>query len=183
MTILGITLPVGITWETIVTVTLAIIAFITALLKLKASNNQIGIRISSLITILTDFASSLSKVANLVDTVNTVSDQNKTLITNLTSILTEQRENNKNTAKFISECFQESNLSDEKKLRLKVLLDELFYGNNMAIIDELKTAKLETDKQLLQANETISTISKDLAKTKEKLTAVQATTKTSRRIR
>jgi septal ring factor EnvC (AmiA/AmiB activator) len=183
MNILAITLPEGLTWGNIATAVLTLLALITALIKLKTSGNQLGLKLTQITGILADFAKSIASVVTLVNTVETVTKQNETLMNELNKVLSEQREHNKNTATFISACFQESNLSDDKKLKLKVLLDELFYGNNMQVIDNLKEQNNEVNKQLIAANNKISEISEALSDTTKKLEKVQATTKKTRRIR
>ena len=67
------------------------------------------------------------------------------------------------------ECFNVSNLSDEKKAGLKTLFDKTFFTDNEQLIETLTTAKNNSDKALIAANTLIEQLQATIAKRDEEL--------------
>jgi hypothetical protein len=88
--------------------------------------------------------------------------------------------NSTNVASFVLECFTESNLSDEKKAKLKTLFEKTFFTNYEQFIENLKTAKDNSDNALVEANKIIETLRATIVQKDAQLLTHQTTAKARR---
>lgn len=129
---------------------------------------------STLVTIGTDLSSLFDNVKTLTDGLSSIisivqsaGDANKITATNL--------------ALFVLECFKESNLSDEKKDKLKTLFEKTFFSDSEQFITALKSAKDDSDAALAAANKLIETLQQTV-KDKDAQLLAQQTTRKARRV-
>lgn len=96
--------------------------------------------------------------------------------------LKENHEQNLAVAAFILECFNQSNLSDEKKSKLQLLFDQMFYTDKTELITKLQDAKVAAEAALSESAEANEALKAEIADLKTQLANATTTTKKSRRI-
>lgn len=96
--------------------------------------------------------------------------------------LADSHQQNLSIAAFVLECFNQSNLSDEKKATLQLLFDQMFYENKAELVNKLHADKTGLEADLAKQIELNQAILKELEDTKTQLANATATTKKSRRI-
>lgn len=133
-----------------------------------------------------------SLIASASDLANNIADLGKTiepLMEMLNNVIVTNQRSNTNLATFVLECFNVSNLSDEKKAALKTLFDKTFFTDNEQLIETLTTAKNNSDKALTAANALIEKLQtviaardEELAQKTTELKLATSTTQKSRRM-
>lgn len=103
---------------------------------------------TDLTTVVKGMTAMATAVDQLLEKITTSAQNNQLGVTNLAS--------------FIFECFNISNLSDEKKLKLKTLFEKTFFSDNQQFIDTLKSAKANSDIALAAANKLIATLQDEI---------------------
>lgn len=175
-------LPEWLTFGNAVSALISLIGLITAFIKLKSVQKSNSITFSNISKILEDNIKLLKGATTIVDNIQTSVLHISDVLDKVILAVEKQQTSNNNLAAFIFECFSLSNLSDENKLRLKVLYDQLFYKTDVAIIEELKTAKFEADTALLEKDKIITELKAKLGSATEKLNTVQSAVRKSRRV-
>lgn len=120
----------------------------------------LGTDIGTLLTNATALADGLTAVINIIQ---------ESTSTNKTSIV--------NLASFVLECFNESNLSDEKKTKLQTLFEKTFFTENAQLIEALKAAKANSDAALFAANKVIDTLQNKIEEQNAEIASQPATRK------
>lgn len=128
---------------------------------------------STLIAIGADIKQVLESIKILSNDLPAISEQ-------LQKVVTTAATNNTNLANFVLECFSESNLSDEKKAKLKSLFEKTFFSDNEQLIDALKTAKANSDLALTAANQMIEHLTAAAAQKDAEILSLQTTRKSRR---
>lgn len=179
-------LPEWLTVGTLGTVLSSIVLMIINMIKSAATNKlnksasteQTGI----LAVIVEKLGDAKSTLTNVTVEVEQILSQVQEALQGFKDGLNNQQNANMNLAKFILECFNQSNLSDEKKAKLQVLCDQIFYADNTSLIEALKAAKLAAEQAQARAENTVLELKKELVTANQKLEEQQAPVKKSRRI-
>lgn len=179
-------LPEWLTVGTLGTVLSSIVLMIINMIKSAATNKlnksasteQTGI----LAVIVEKLGDAKSTLTNVTAEVEQILSQVQEALQGFKDGLNNQQNANMNLAKFILECFNQSNLSDEKKAKLQVLCDQIFYADNTSLIEALKAAKLAAEQAQARAENTVLELKKELVTANQKLEEQQAPVKKSRRI-
>lgn len=179
-------LPEWLTVGTLGTVLSSIVLMIINMIKSAATNKlnksasteQTGI----LAIIVEKLGDAKSTLTNVTVEVEQILSQVQEALQGFKDGLNNQQNANMNLAKFILECFNQSNLSDEKKAKLQVLCDQIFYADNTSLIEALKAAKLAAEQAQARAENTVLELKKELVTANQKLEEQQAPVKKSRRI-
>jgi signal recognition particle GTPase len=129
---------------------------------------------STLISLGTDIGTLVKHVTEAKDVLSAMSNIIQTTADKMAV-------SNTNLASFVLECFTKSNLSDEKKAMLQSLFEKTFFSDNEQLIENLKTAKVNSDEALAAANSLIEALQKQLEQ-KDTQIAAQQTPRKSRRI-
>lgn len=179
-------LPEWLTVGTLGTVLSSIVLMIINMIKSAATNKlnksasteQTGI----LAVIVEKLGDAKSTLTNVTVEVEQILSQVQEALQGFKDGLNNQQNANMNLAKFVLECFNQSNLSDEKKAKLQVLCDQIFYADNTSLIEVLKAAKLAAEQAQARAENTVLELKKELVTANQKLEEQQAPVKKSRRI-
>ena len=179
-------LPEWLTVGTLGTVLSSIVLMIINMIKSAATNKlnksasteQTGI----LAVIVEKLGDAKSTLTNVTVEVEQILSQVQEALQGFKDGLNNQQNANMNLAKFVLECFNQSNLSDEKKAKLQVLCDQIFYADNTSLIEALKAAKLAAEQAQARAENTVLELKKELVTANQKLEEQQAPVKKSRRI-
>lgn len=124
---------------------------------------------TQLVGVGTDVKTLLTSASSLADNIVTLGKSIEPLMDMLNTVTAANQRSNVNLATFVLECFNVSNLSDEKKAGLKTLFDKTFFTDNEQLIETLTTAKNNSDKALTAANALIEQLQATLAKRDEEL--------------
>lgn len=132
--------------------------------------------------------STMTELINLGKSVSTIVQNVQTLTLNIDSIVDvvnasvrANQESIANIASFVLECFNASNLSDEKKTALKSLFERTFFADNQQFVESLKAAKLSSETALNEAQKLIDSLRKTVQE-KDVTIATMAKTTKARRI-
>lgn len=132
--------------------------------------------------------STMAELISLGTSVSTMMNNVQNLALNIDSIVNvvnagvqANQEGIANIASFVLECFNASNLSDEKKAALKSLFERTFFADNQQFVESLKAAKLSSETALNEAQKLIDSLRKTV-QDKDVQIANLATTTKSRRI-
>ena len=175
-------LPEWLTLSTAIAAVMNVVGFIVACMKLKASGKENGIRTLTQIDLLTKMSDKLSDTKQLSTIISNTLSKTEEALAEMQKLQEEQKKFNLSVATYIMECFQSSNLSDDKKLQLQVKYDQLFYDSNYDIIEVLKAEKLAAEEKLAQNEKDIAELQEQVETEKRKLESVQNNIKKSRRI-
>lgn len=96
--------------------------------------------------------------------------------------VSESHKQNLAVASFILECFNQSNLSTEKKAKLQLMFDQMFYDSKDELVTKLQEAKAEAESKLEKAEAVNAKLQEDVTALEDKLSTATANTKKSRRI-
>lgn len=124
---------------------------------------------TQLVGVGTDVKTLLTSASALADNITTLTKSIEPIMDMLNTVIAANQRSNVNLATFVLECFNVSNLSDEKKAGLKTLFDKTFFTDNEQLIETLTTAKNNSDKALTAANALIEQLQATLAKRDEEL--------------
>lgn len=124
---------------------------------------------TQLVGVGTDVKTLLTSASSLADNIVALSKSIEPLMDMLNTVIAANQRSNVNLATFVLECFNVSNLSDEKKAGLKTLFDKTFFTDNEQLIETLTAAKNNSDKALTAANALIDQLQATLAKRDEEL--------------
>jgi hypothetical protein len=124
---------------------------------------------TQLVGVGTDVKTLLTSTSSLADNIVALSKSIESSMDMLNTVIAANQRSNVNLATFVLECFNVSNLSDEKKAGLKTLFDKTFFTDNEQLIETLTTAKNNSDKALIAANALIEQLQAALAKRDEEL--------------
>lgn len=124
---------------------------------------------TQLVGVGTDVKTLLNSASALADNITTLTKSIEPITDMLNTVIAANQRSNVNLATFVLECFNVSNLSDEKKAGLKTLFDKTFFTDNEQLIETLTTAKNNSDKALTAANALIEQLQATLAKRDEEL--------------
>lgn len=119
-------------------------------------------------------------IKTLLSSINAVADSITPLIDIVQTASSTIQMNSTNVASFVLECFSESNLSDEKKAKLKALFEKTFFTDYEQFIETLKTAKTNSDNALIDANRVIESLRTTIAQKDAELLTRQTTAKARR---
>ena len=175
-------LPEWLTFGTAISGLISVVGLITAIIKLRSSRTSADAQFGNLATQLSDNCKLLKTVDGFL------SGLDKTILTMQSTIATAidtlQAQGNaiNHLAAFVFECFSLSNLSDDNKLKLKILYDKLFYKTDIAIIDELKAEKQELDNIVLAKDKMITELTNKLDNANKQLTNTQTAIRKQRRV-
>ena len=175
-------LPEWLTFGNAVSALISLIGLITAFIKLNGAQKSNKTTFGNLASLLQRNIELLKGIDATVESVNTVLLNTSNAITSVISAVSTQQQTANNLAAFVFECFNVSNLSDENKLKLKILYDQLFYKTDATVIDELKKAKTDVDKLLAEKDKYVLELETKLKDTTNKLSAVQSAVRKSRRV-
>lgn len=175
-------LPEWLTFGTAITAVLNAVGFVVACMKLRASGKENNLRTTTQIGLLTTMSEKLSDTKKLSAIVSGTLEKTEEALVEMQKLQEAQKKFNLSVATYIMECFQASNLSDDKKLQLKVKYDQLFYDSNYDIIEVLKAEKLAAEEKLAQNEKDIADLQEQVEIEKRKLESVQNNVKKSRRI-
>lgn len=144
---------------------------------------------SQLVGVGTDVKSLITSASDLANNITDLSKTIEPLMEMLNNVIVTNQRSNTNLATFVLECFNVSNLSDEKKAALKTLFDKTFFTDNEQLIETLTTAKNNSDKALTAANALIEKLQtviaerdEELAQKTTELKLATSTTQKSRRM-
>lgn len=124
---------------------------------------------TQLVGVGTDVKTLLTSTSSLADNIVVLSKSIEPLMDMLNTVIAANQRSNVNLATFVLECFNVSNLSDEKKAGLKTLFDKTFFTDNEQLIETLTAAKNNSDKALTAANALIEQLQATLVKRDEEL--------------
>lgn len=124
---------------------------------------------TQLVGVGTDVKTLLTSASSLADNIVTLSKSTESSMDMLNTVIAANQRSNVNLATFVLECFNVSNLSDEKKAGLKTLFDKTFFTDNEQLIETLTAAKNNSDKALTAANALIEQLQTTLAERDEEL--------------
>lgn len=124
---------------------------------------------TQLVGVGTDVKTLLTSASSLADNIVALSKSIEPIMDMLNTVIAANQRSNVNLATFVLECFNVSNLSDEKKAGLKTLFDKTFFTDNEQLIETLTAAKNNSDKALTAANALIDQLQATLAKRDEEL--------------
>lgn len=144
---------------------------------------------SQLVGVGTDVKSLITSASDLANNITDLGKTIEPLMEMLNNVIVTNQRSNTNLATFVLECFNVSNLSDEKKAALKTLFDKTFFTDNEQLIETLTTAKNNSDKALTAANALIEKLQtviaerdEELAQKTTELKLATSTTQKSRRM-
>lgn len=179
-------LPEWLTVGTLGTVLSSIVLIIVNMIKTAAINKlnkTTSTAQTSILSIIVDkLGTAKTTMETAVDKVSEVLDKVDEALQGFKDGLNNQQNANMNLAKFVLECFNQSNLSDEKKAKLQMLCDQIFYADNNSLIEALKSAKLEAELAQAKAETEVKELKEKLDEINHKLEEQQSTVKKSRRI-
>lgn len=179
-------LPEWLTVGTLGTVLSSIVLIIVNMIKTAAINKlnktTSTAQTSILSTIVDKLGTAKTTMETAVDKVSEVLNKVDEALQGFKDGLNNQQNANMNLAKFVLECFNQSNLSDEKKAKLQMLCDQIFYADNNSLIEALKSAKLEAERAQAKAETEVKELKEKLDEINHKLEEQQSTVKKSRRI-
>ena len=155
----------------------SVVTIIVMLIKQSiTSNSDITTRkvlsestMTQLVGVGTDVKTLLTSASALADNITVLAKSIEPLTDMLNTVIAANQRSNTNLAEFVLECFNVSNLSDEKKAGLKTLFDKTFFTDNEQLIETLTTAKNNSDKALIAANTLIEQLQATIAKRDEEL--------------
>lgn len=155
----------------------SVVTIIVMLIKQSiTSNSDITMRkvlsestMTQLVGVGTDVKTLLTSASALADNITVLAKSIEPLTDMLNTVIAANQRSNVNLAEFVLECFNVSNLSDEKKAGLKTLFDKTFFTDNEQLIETLTTAKNNSDKALIAANTLIEQLQATIAKRDEEL--------------
>ena len=155
----------------------SVVTIIVMLIKQSiTSNSDITTRkvlsestMTQLVGVGTDVKTLLTSASALADNITVLAKSIEPLTDMLNTVIAANQRSNTNLAEFVLECFNVSNLSDEKKAGLKTLFDKTFFTDNEQLIETLTTAKNNSDKALIAANTLIEQLRATIAKRDEEL--------------
>lgn len=124
---------------------------------------------AQLVGVGTDVKTLLTSASALADNITVLAKSIEPLTDMLNTVIAANQRSNTNLATFVLECFNVSNLSDEKKAGLKTLFDKTFFTDNEQLIETLTAAKNNSDKALIAANTLITQLQAAVAKRDEEL--------------
>lgn len=186
MAIADFQLPEWLTVGTLATTLGSLVALITGFIRSSGTNKLTKSMNSEQLGVLTKI---VDKVADFKETTGEVVDKVSEVIKKVDDSLAQFKEGlnnqtnaNINLASFILECFKESNLSTDKKAKLQVLCDQLFYTDHTQLVDKLREAKSALEDELVAAKKKEEELQKQLKEEQDKLAEQQAVVKKSRRI-
>lgn len=186
MAIADFQLPEWLTVGTLATTLGSLAALVTGFIKSANTNKLTKLMNNEQLGVLTKI---VDKVADFKETTNDVANKVGDVIKKVDESLAQFKEGlnnqtnaNINLASFMLECFKESNLSTDKKAKLQVLCDQLFYTDHTQLVDKLREAKSALEDELLEAKRKEEELQKQLKEEQEKLAEQQAVVKKSRRI-
>lgn len=146
----------------------AVSAIVCAMIS-KGGNKKSAEQNTALTGILTKVLDKTSEVKKLT---SEVTNQANVVVETMTGAveafvkgLADNQAQNLNVAAFILECFNQSNLSDEKKAKLQVLFDQMFCTDNEALVAQLTEAKMAAETALaeqVEANKALEAECDDL---------------------
>ena len=144
---------------------------------------------SQLVGVGTDVKSLITSASDLANNITDLGKTIEPLMEMLNNVIATNQRSNTNLATFVLECFNVSNLSDEKKAALKTLFDKTFFTDNDQLIETLTKAKNNSDKALTAANALIEKLQtviaerdEELAQKTTELKLATSTTQKSRRM-
>lgn len=175
-------LPEWLTFGNAVSALISLVGLITAFIKLSSAQKSNKSTFGNLAKLLEDNIKAINGIQTVVNNIDTVATGISKAVDSVIVAISEQQQSNNNLAAFVFECFNLSNLSNENKLKLKVLYDQLFYKTDAAIIDDLKQAKADVDKLLLEKDKYVLELEGKLKNATEKLNTVQSAIRKSRRV-
>jgi hypothetical protein len=167
---------------TLCSVLLTIVAFITALIKLKAAKKNSDISSTTQIDLLSTMTDKLGTYSDTITLIQDLLTKVENMASSTAETLDDAYENNMKLANFVLECFNCSNLSDENKAKLQLLYSQLYYKDNTKLTENLKASKDAAEQLLTEKADEIEKLKATLAETSAKLEAIQSTVKKSRRI-
>lgn len=155
----------------------SVVTILVMLIKQRiTSNSDITTRkvlsestMAQLVGVGTDVKTLLTSASALADNITVLAKSIEPLTDILNTVIAANQRSNTNLAAFVLECFNVSNLSDEKKAGLKTLFDKTFFTDNEQLIETLTTAKNNSDKALIAANTLIEQLQATIAKRDEEL--------------
>lgn len=155
----------------------SVVTILVMLIKQRiTSNSDITTRkvlsestMTQLVGVGTDVKTLLTSASALADNITVLAKSIEPLTDMLNTVIAANQRSNTNLAAFVLECFNVSNLSDEKKAGLKTLFDKTFFTDNEQLIETLTTAKNNSDKALIAANTLIEQLQATIAKRDEEL--------------
>lgn len=172
----------AIAWITTGSNIITVIGIIVAIIKLKTSSNEAKATTMAQINLLEVMTSKLSDTKDLSANVGAVLSRVTDALAYFEKAIDAQKQSNANLANFVMECFNKSNLTDEAKADLKIIADKIFYDDNNSLIDALKQAKLEAEREVIESKKKVEELETELAVKKEKLIQAQENIKTNRRV-
>lgn len=159
-----------------------LIGLFSVLFKQSANNKHARILNNMQIDIMQKISDKLSDTRDLAGSVQGVLEQTKAMTSMFEAALTAQKDSNAKLATFVMECFNESNLTDEAKSRLRLLADKVFYDSNTQLIEALHKANTDTELALQETKEKLAETQAELEAEHSKLITAQENTKASRRV-
>ena len=161
---------------------LVLLISIITLVKVSKAESTSETLTTKEIELLGNMSDKLSDTKSLNSTVQSVSGKVSDSLELFEMALTLQKESNANLASFIMECFNKSNLTDEAKAELHLIADKIFYGDNSALVEALKQAKLQAENAVAAGKDELQKVKEQLAERTKQLARVQENTKSNRRI-
>lgn len=171
-----------IAWITTGTNIAGLAGIIAALIKLGTARKETKFVTDVQVNLLQIMVTKLSDIKSLSDNVQSVSGQVAESLAYFEKAIESQRQANANFANFMMECFNKSNLTDEAKADLKLMADKIFYNDNTALVDALKTANAQANAAVIEGNKKIAQLQSELEAEKAKLIQAQENVKSNRRL-
>jgi len=155
---------------------------VTTFVKQRIAKKLAAQTAAQQLTLLQTMVTKLTDMAALSVSVTNISTKMTDVLTSVQNSIADQKTSNTSLATFVMQCFQLSNLSDENKLQLKTLCNQLFYGDSVELVDTLKKEILQISSNAAdKVKETIE-LQQQVAQLQTSLNETQANVKTSRRI-
>lgn len=179
-------LPEWLTVGTLGTVLASFVTMIVSLIRTSVTNKINKAATEGTTGILGNIVDKLAETKNttleVIDKVKQALTKIDDALANFKDSINNQANSNMNLAKFVCECFNQSNLSDEKKSKLQLMCDQIFYTDNTTLIESLRSAKQQLEQQLYENQKQMAELNAELETERAKLEEQQAPVKKSRRI-
>jgi len=176
-------LPEWLTVGTLGTVLASFVTMIVSLIRTGVTNKINKAATEGTTGILGNkLAETKNTTLEVIDKVKEALTKIDDALANFKDSINNQTNSNMNLAKFVCECFNQSNLSDEKKSKLQLMCDQIFYTDNTTLIESLRAAKQQLEQQLYENQKQMAELNAELEIEKAKLEEQQTPVKKSRRI-
>lgn len=160
-------LPEWLTAGSTLTIIANLVIIIRTWTQQKSFIKSSNVHKTSELSLLDTMVSKLTDTQNIAKQLNDLLDNVKHMVATFQEAMSNQEITSSNLASYVNECFQAANLSPEIKQKLRLKFDQIYYADNLQIIEKLQEEQAVLESELQERLNQVTLLEEQLAKEKE----------------